>query len=73
MKKLVISLVIEGSDADVHEIKGNIINVASEAMVSCSVDEIPEPKKEIEIPAFLAYTAPRNCCKTAYMEGARRK
>lgn len=53
MKKLVISLVIEGSDADVHEIKGNIINVASEAMVSCSVDEIPEPKKEIQIPRFI--------------------
>ena len=50
MKKLVISLVIEGNDADLHEIKGNIINVASEAMVSCSVDEIPETKKDLQLP-----------------------
>lgn len=58
MKKMVISLVIEGCEADIHEIKGNIINVAREALVSCSVDEIPEPKKEIQIPAFVN----QKCC-----------
>ena len=50
MKKLVVSMVIEGSETDIHEIKANIINVASNALVSCSVNELPEPKKEIQIP-----------------------
>ena len=47
MKKLVISLVIEGTENDIHTIKGNILNVASESIVSCSVSEIPE-RKEIK-------------------------
>lgn len=72
MKKMVISLVIEGCESDIHEIKGQIINVASESLVSCSVNEIPEPKKEIEIPAFMVCNA-RNCCKTAFMEGVKNK
>lgn len=53
MKKMIISLVIEGNETDLHEIKGGIISSASEALVSCKVDEIPEPNREIEIPSFV--------------------
>ena len=53
MKKMVISLVIEANDEDLHDIKATIINTASNALISCSVDEIPEPKKQLEIPAFV--------------------
>ena len=49
MKRLVISMVIEGEETDIHEIKANILDVASIAMVSCKVDELPE-QKEINIP-----------------------
>lgn len=68
MKKMVISLVVEGSEKDIHTIKGNILATACEALVSCSVSEIPEPKKEFEIPAFMACVTPRNCCKTEMMK-----
>lgn len=58
MKKMLISLVIEGSEADIHTIKGNILTTASEALVSCSINEVPEQKRELEIPAFMT----ERCC-----------
>ena len=48
MKKMVISLVIEGKEEDLNTIKGNIIATASEALVSVTANEIKEPKKEIK-------------------------
>lgn len=51
--KMIISLVIEATENDIHEIKGKILETASEAMVSCSVDVIPEQKKELQIPDFM--------------------
>lgn len=53
MKKMVISLVIEGNEEDLNAIKGNVIATASEALVSCTTNIIEEPKKEIEIPKFM--------------------
>lgn len=53
MKKMVISLVIEGKDEDLHEIKGNIISTASEALVSVTTNVLEEPKKELEQFPFL--------------------
>lgn len=53
MKKLIISMVIEGNAEDVHEIKGKILATASEAIVSCSIDEFEAPKKRIDAPAFM--------------------
>lgn len=44
MKKMVISLVIEGNVEDLHEIKGNIIKSACDALVSVTTNEIEEPK-----------------------------
>ncbi|MBQ8426187.1 MAG: hypothetical protein IJX16_00280 [Clostridia bacterium] len=44
MKKLVISLVIEGTAEDLHTIKGNIIRTASEALVSVTANEVEEQK-----------------------------
>lgn len=64
MAKMVISLVIEGNKEDLHTIKGNIIATACEALVSVTANEIEEPKKQIEIPAFMAYVAPRGCGRT---------
>lgn len=52
MKKLVISLVIEGDENDLHTIKGNILATACESLVSCTVSEYPEPKKEIKTDMF---------------------
>ena len=48
MKKLVITLVIEATENDIHEIKGKIIETASESLVSCKVDTI-EPVKELKL------------------------
>ena len=53
MTKMVISLVVEGNKEDLHTIKGNIISVASEALVGVTVNEIAEQKKEIKIPACM--------------------
>ena len=49
MKRMVISLVIEGNDEDLHEIKGKIIATASEALISVTANEIEEKKKKKEI------------------------
>ena len=49
MKKMVISLVIEGNEEDLHEIKGNIIKSSCEALVSVSANVVEEPKKEIDV------------------------
>lgn len=49
MKKMVISLVIEGNEEDLHTIKGNIISSACEALVSVSANVVEEPKKEIDV------------------------
>ena len=52
--KMVISLVIEAQANDIHEIKGKILETASEAIVSCAVDIIPSHEnKQIEIPKFV--------------------
>ena len=58
MKRMIISLVIEGNEEDLHEIKGNIIKSACEALVSVSANVVEEPKKELQIPKFMgiAYT-----------------
>ena len=58
MKKMVISLVIEGNEEDLHTIKGNIIKTACEALVSVTANEIEEPKKELQIPTFMF----KECC-----------
>ena len=50
---MVISLVIEGKQEDLNTIKGNIIDVACESIVSCSCNVIEEPKKELQIPNFM--------------------
>ena len=52
--KMIISLVIEAQANDIHEIKGKILETASEAIVSCAVDIIPSHEnKQIEIPKFI--------------------
>ena len=48
MKKMLISLVIEGNEEDIHGIKGQILSICSEAVVSVNTTEIEEPKKEIK-------------------------
>ena len=53
MGRMVISLVIEGNKEDLNAIKGSIISVASEALVSVTANEIEQPKKELKIPAFM--------------------
>lgn len=53
MKKMIISMVIEGIEEDLHEIKGSIIATACECLVSVTADVIEEPKKELKIPAFM--------------------
>ena len=53
MKKMIISLVIEGCEEDLHEIKGKIIATACEALVSVSANVVEEPKKELNIPRFM--------------------
>ena len=50
---MIISMVIEGNEEDLHEIKGAIIATASECLVSVTADVIEEPKKELKIPAFM--------------------
>ena len=54
MRKMIISLVIEGNEQDLHEIKGAILATACESLISCKCDIIEEPKKEIEVPFFTA-------------------
>ena len=49
---MIISLVIEGSESDIHTIKGNILATACEALVSCSVTEVKEQKKELNTDMF---------------------
>lgn len=49
MKKLVISMVIEGEESDLHEIKGNIIKQASDALLSMHVNEIDEQPKKLDL------------------------
>lgn len=54
MKKLVISLVIEGTKEDLHEIKGKIISTASDALVSVATNEIDDGRnEELKILAFM--------------------
>lgn len=50
---MVISLVLEETEENLNKIKGNIISVASEALVGVSVNGIKEQKKEIKIPACM--------------------
>lgn len=45
MEKMVITLIIEGTKEDLNTIKGNIINTASEAMVSLKADMLSQEKK----------------------------
>ena len=49
MKRMVISLVIEGKNEDLRTIKGNIIATASESIVSVTANELEEPKKELRL------------------------
>ena len=53
MKKMVISLVIEGNEEDLNTIKGNIIATSCEALVSCSTDIIEEQPRDLQIPKFM--------------------
>lgn len=57
MKKMIISVCIEGCEEDLHQIKGKMIATASEAMVNCYTaiidgDEEP-PKGCVKIPDFM--------------------
>ena len=54
MKKLVISMIIEGDESNLNEIKGNIIKQASNALISISVNEIEEQPKKLDW-SMLAY------------------
>lgn len=55
MKRMIISLVIEGTPEDLPEIKDNIIKSASDAIVSVTTNVITEPKKELNAPAFVLH------------------
>ena len=75
MKKMIISLVIEGNEEDLHEIKGKIIATACEALVSVTTNEIVEPKKELDIPRFVCdkYSdreQVKRCLNKIYGQGA---
>ena len=52
MKKMIISLVIEGKEEDLHEIKGNIIKSASDCLISCTTNVLEEPKKTLTLCHF---------------------
>lgn len=47
MKRMIINLVIEGNDEDLHQIKGAILSTASEALVSCKTEVLENARKEI--------------------------
>lgn len=57
MKKMIISLVIEAKGEDLHEIKGKIIETASESLVSVTTnvlgEQTKEEKQKLEIPATI--------------------
>lgn len=57
MIKMCISLVIEGQESDIHEIKGKIISTASECLVAVATSIEEEPVKEIEVPSFVMVTS----------------
>lgn len=55
MKRMVISLVIEAFESgDLHTIKGNIIDACATALISCQVNELEEPSKELQLAGFVA-------------------
>ena len=53
--KMIVTLIIEGQEEDIHEIKGSIITTASECLISMKADVIEEPK-EIRLAPFMQRT-----------------
>lgn len=49
MEKLEIRIVIEATKEDINEIKGNIVKVASDALVAFDTRSLTEGNKELKV------------------------
>ena len=53
MKKQVVTMILEGDNRQVEEVKSLIIATASKNLVSCSVNDIVERQQEVNVLDFM--------------------